>query len=259
LVERLVGILTNECSGQRQPIVVILDVGLLFLQQAELLSKPEGLNELVLSSLLSLLERIFVEGEKVVEVVNVEAFDLLVQHDEFGEGIIVLVDGIQGVADAQELMLHREEAVSDHVETVSLDDRPFLDHLGFGSNEICCWVQFSTWHSNFLLVVDHLVESSHLDNLALLRVSFVGLGNCVHIQILDEGADLGERLEARGICVNLKSIFGDDEEGILVLITKRMPTNVGGAHSKQEPVTQLFHFGVITSIDTINENNRINV
>jgi hypothetical protein len=100
LVERLVGILTYECSGQRQPIVVILDIGLLFLQQAELLSKPEGLNELVLSSLLSLLERILVEGEKVVEVVNVEAFDLLVEHAVFGEGIVILVECIQGVTDA---------------------------------------------------------------------------------------------------------------------------------------------------------------
>ena len=78
LVIRFVGIDTYESSTQRQPVVEILDVGLLFLQQAELVSKPKGLNEFVLSSLLSLLERILVEGEKVIEVVDVEAFDLLV-------------------------------------------------------------------------------------------------------------------------------------------------------------------------------------
>lgn len=97
--------------------------------------------------------------------------------------------------------------------------------------------------------MDHLVESGNLDDFALFWISFVGLGDCVHIQILDERADLGKRLESRGICVNLKSIFGDDEKGVLVLISIDMTANVGGAHSKQEPVTQLFHFGIITSID----------
>lgn len=136
LVERLVSVLTHESPGQRQAIVVILDVGLLLLQQAEFVSEPKGLDEFVLGPLLSLLKRVFVESEEVVKEVNIESLDLLVEHDVLREGIIVLVDCVKGVADAHQLMLHGEEAVSDHVETVSLDDRPFLDQLWLGRDNI---------------------------------------------------------------------------------------------------------------------------
>lgn len=83
-------------------------------EQAELIPKPECIDELLLSSFLSLLGGIFVEGKKVVVVVAIHSVYFVIDYPKHGEGVIIRVDALELIPHINKLVLHCEEATANH-------------------------------------------------------------------------------------------------------------------------------------------------
>lgn len=103
--------------------------------------------------------------EEVIEVVLAESFDFRVDESEDGEGVVLGVDSVELLSEVAELMLEREEAIAHQVKAISLDKRPFLNHLLLRLQPVVIMLKCSTRQPNNWLIMDHLIELGHLDDL----------------------------------------------------------------------------------------------
>jgi len=119
----------NEGSRRRQLIINDWLRGRLVKQDRELVTGAELIDHLKLSERLPFVRCRHIEPDEVVIARLIQAVNLVENDAEHSEGVQLLVNILQLLANDRHSVLHAEEAISHDVETVRLHDRPRLNDL----------------------------------------------------------------------------------------------------------------------------------